>query len=83
LQVDEDIVAALDKGILAAATLDVFPTEPLPPDSPLRAHPKITITPHNAAFSDPRSIALNMLRQIERFESGQPFKNVVDRDTGY
>jgi glyoxylate/hydroxypyruvate reductase A len=83
LQVDEDIVAALDTGILAAATLDVFPTEPLPPDSPLWAHPKITITPHNAAFSDPRSIVLNMLRQIERFESGQPFKNVVDRDTGY
>jgi glyoxylate/hydroxypyruvate reductase A len=83
VQVDDDIIAALDQGILAAATLDVFPTEPLPHDSPLWVHPKITISPHNAAFSEPRPIARNMLKQIERFERGQPFENVVDRNAGY
>ena len=49
LQVDADIVAALEDGTLAGATLDVFPIEPLPVTSPLWTHPKVTITPHNAA----------------------------------
>jgi glyoxylate/hydroxypyruvate reductase A len=83
LQVDADIVTALDAGILAGATLDVFPTEPLPPESPLWAHPGVTITPHNAAQSDPRTLAVNVLTQIERFERGLPLANVVDRRAGY
>ena len=45
LQVDADIVAALEEGSLAGVTLDVFPTEPLPATSPLWTHPKVTITP--------------------------------------
>ncbi len=53
VQFENDIITALDEGILTAATLDVFATEPLPSDSPLWTHPKVTITPHNAAFSDP------------------------------
>jgi glyoxylate/hydroxypyruvate reductase A len=57
--------------------------EPLACHSPLWTHPKITITPHNAALSDTRSIVLNMLKQIERFERGQSFENVANRDTGY
>jgi len=83
LQVDSDILAVLDEGALAGATLDVFPVEPLPSDCPLWAHPKITITPHNAAASHPRSLAANVLNQIERFERGLPLENVVDRARGY
>jgi glyoxylate/hydroxypyruvate reductase A len=83
LQVDADIVAALDEGSLAAATLDVFPTEPLPLASPLWTHPKVTITPHNAAASDPRALVANVLRQLERFEAGLPLEQVLDRATGY
>lgn len=83
LQVEADILAALDQGSLAGATLDVFAHEPLPPASPLWRHPKVTITPHNAATSDPRAFAANVLRQIERFESGLPFEHVVDRARGY
>ena len=83
LQIDAEIVDALDRGILTAATLDVFATEPLARANPLWAHPKITVTPHNAALSDARSMASNMLKQIERFERGLPFENVVDRDVGY
>jgi glyoxylate/hydroxypyruvate reductase len=83
LQVDSDILAALDEGALAGATLDVFPIEPLPGDSPLWVHPKITITPHNAAASHPHSLAANVLNQIERFERCLPLQNVVDRARGY
>ncbi|HEX8826718.1 MAG TPA: NAD(P)-dependent oxidoreductase, partial [Xanthobacteraceae bacterium] len=83
LQIDADIIDALDKGILTAATLDVFATEPLPDASPLWVHPKLTITPHNAALSDARSMASNMLKQIERLERGLPLQNAADRSVGY
>jgi glyoxylate/hydroxypyruvate reductase len=83
LQVDADILTALEDGTLAGATLDVFPTEPLPITSPLWMHPKVTITPHNAAQSSPRAIVSNILRQIDRFEAGMPLEHVVDRRRGY
>ena len=83
LQIDADILAALEEGSLAAATLDVFPTEPLPAASPLWTHPRVTITPHCAAASDPRALAANILRQIDRLEKGLSLEHVVDRATGY
>ena len=83
LQVDADILAALEEGSLAGVTLDVFPTEPLPAASPLWTHPKVTITPHNAAASDPRALVANILRQIERFEAGLPLEHALDRAAGY
>jgi D-3-phosphoglycerate dehydrogenase / 2-oxoglutarate reductase len=45
------LLAAIDAGVVAGAALDVFETEPLPPDSPLRARPEIVLTPHEAASS--------------------------------
>lgn len=83
LQVDADILAALDDGTLAGATLDVFPQEPLPPDSPLWSHPRVTITPHNAGDISPRVFAPHVIAQIERFERGLPLDNAVDRARGY
>ncbi|MFL4984244.1 MAG: 2-hydroxyacid dehydrogenase [Xanthobacteraceae bacterium] len=83
LQIDADIIAALDEGSIAAATLDVFATEPLPADSPLWTHPNVTITPHNAAESDPRALLAGLLDQIARFERGEPLQNVIDRRLGY
>ena len=83
LQVDADILAALEEGSLAGATLDVFPTEPLPSSSPLWTHPNVTITPHNAAVSDPDALAANLLRQIDRLEAGLPLEHAVDRAMGY
>jgi len=83
LQVDADIAAALDEGALAGATLDVFPVEPLPAASPLWAHPKVTITPHNSAASVPEETVAYIVQQIERFEAGQGLENVIDRASGY
>lgn len=83
LQVEADILSALDDGTLGAATLDVFETEPLPASSPLWRHPKVTITPHNAADSSPAAIADDIAAQILAYEAGKPLKNVVDRVKGY
>ena len=83
LQVDADIVTALDDGTLAGCTLDVFPQEPLPPESPLWLHPKATVTPHNAGDISPRVFAAHVIAQIERFERGLPLDNAVDRAQGY
>jgi glyoxylate/hydroxypyruvate reductase len=83
LQVESDLLAALDDDTLAAATLDVFATEPLPVDSPLWSHPKVTISPHNAADTDPDAISVYVAAQIARHERGEPLQNVVDRRLGY
>ena len=64
LQVDADVLAALDEGALSGATLDVFQKEPLPQDSPLWNHPKVTITPHNAGDISPRVFAPHVISQI-------------------
>jgi glyoxylate/hydroxypyruvate reductase len=83
LQVDADILAALDSGALKGASLDVFEHEPLPKDSRLWAHPAVYLSPHNAAISSPKTIAALVARQIEAYERGEPLAHAVDRRRGY
>jgi glyoxylate/hydroxypyruvate reductase A len=83
LQNEADIIACLDDGTLGAASLDVFAEEPLPPQSPFWTHPKVVLTPHNAADTDPDAISRYVASQIERFEAGGELENVVDRGRGY
>jgi glyoxylate/hydroxypyruvate reductase A len=83
LQVEADLIAALDDGALIGASLDVFTTEPLPADNPLWRHPKIVVTPHAAADSDPRHLVRYVLNQIDAFEAGGELTNIVDRAKGY
>jgi len=83
LQVDADILAALESGGLYAASLDVFETEPLPQASPFWSHPRLVITPHNAAESAPAAIARYALEQVDRHRRGLRLPNLVDRRKGY
>lgn len=80
---DDALLAALDEGRIAHATLDVFRTEPLPQDHPFWAHPRVTVTPHIASTTRPDSAARVIARNIARSESGAPLLHEVDRSAGY
>lgn len=81
--VENDLLAALDSGHIAAATLDVCRTEPLPDDHPFWRHPKVTLTPHIASLTNPYTAAAHVVANIRRFERGEPLVGVVDRERGY
>jgi glyoxylate/hydroxypyruvate reductase A len=83
LQVEADILAALDSGALKGASLDVFETEPPPADSRLWTHPAVVLSPHNAAISSPDATARAIAEQILAHERGQPLRHLVDRAKGY
>ncbi|WP_075290659.1 2-hydroxyacid dehydrogenase [Pararhizobium arenae] len=82
-QVESDIVAALEKGVLHAASLDVFEKEPLSKDSPFWEMDNVYVTPHVAASSDVKALFAHVQQQIDRLESGQPLQHLVDREAGY
>jgi glyoxylate/hydroxypyruvate reductase len=82
-QVEADILASLDAGELHAATLDVFEAEPLAESSPLWTHPKVSLTPHVAADSDPTTISAYVLQQMRRHRAGERLENIVDTARGY
>lgn len=79
----EALLGALRDGHLSAAVLDVFDTEPLPPDSPLWTEPGAWITPHVAAPSEVEVIADEFAANYQRYLNGEPLHNVVDRERGY
>ncbi len=83
LQVERDIMEALDEGSLIGASLDVFEEEPLSDGSPIWSHPSIILTPHNAASSSPKAITTYLAKQIALFEAGKTPESLVDRGTGY
>ena len=81
--VDADLLQALDSGQLARAVLDVFHTEPLPPDHAYWSHPRVTVLPHVAAPTDPRSAALIAAANVRALRDGRALANVVNRVRGY
>ncbi|HVL34988.1 MAG TPA: glyoxylate/hydroxypyruvate reductase A [Burkholderiales bacterium] len=78
-----DLLAALASGHLAHAYLDVFEREPLPPADPLWSHPGVTITPHIAALTEPRTALPKVVANIERVRRGETPLDLVDRQAGY
>jgi glyoxylate/hydroxypyruvate reductase A len=81
--VSRDLVGALDNGWLAHAYLDVFDAEPLPERDALWDHPRITITPHIAALTDPRTAVPKVVENVERVRRGETPANLVDFAAGY
>lgn len=80
---DAALLEALDSGHLAHATLDVFRTEPLPPDHAFWGHPRVTVTPHIAATTRPETSAPVIADNIARAMSGRDLLHRVDRHAGY
>jgi glyoxylate/hydroxypyruvate reductase A len=83
LVVDEDLLAALEAGQIAGATLDVFHEEPLPAAHPYWRHPKVTITPHVSAITLTDESVAQIAEKIRRLERGEPVSGVVDPARGY
>ncbi len=81
--VEKDLLAALDDGQLSGACLDVFSTEPLPPDHPFWDHPKIAVTPHISSITFSREVAPQIIDNYRRSQNGQPLVNIVDTERGY
>lgn len=81
--VDADLLAALDSGQLRHAVLDVFNVEPLPADHPFWRHPRVTVLPHTAAQTDPRSAALVVAANLSALREGRPLAHLVERRKGY
>lgn len=83
LQKEDDILKALDMRLLGAVSLDVFNEEPLSQSHALWSHPRVTITPHAAASSDPAALVPPMIRQMDAHDAGQPLTDLVDRGAQY
>lgn len=81
--VDADLIAALDAGRLRHAVLDVFHTEPLPESHPYWSHPRVTVLPHTAAQTDPRTAARIVARNVRALRDGLPLEHLVERARGY
>ena len=81
--VDEDLLALLDSGHLAGATLDVFRTEPLPDDHAFWRHPKIQVTPHTSAQTLLEDSIAQIASKILAFDRGEAVAGRVDTTRGY
>lgn len=80
---EADLLSALDSGQIAAATLDVFHDEPLPPAHPFWGEKRITITPHMAAETFRDDTVRQVTEKLLTFDSGQSITGIVDRLKGY
>lgn len=81
--VDADLLDALDSGHLSRAILDVTDPEPLPPEHPFWAHPRVFLTPHVASMTQPGTAAPILLENVRRHQRDEPLMGVIDRSRGY
>jgi len=81
--VDADLIAALDRGHIAHATLDVFMTEPLPVEHPFWRHPRITVTPHMASVTISETASRVVIEGLKAMRDRRRPANLVDLAKGY
>jgi glyoxylate/hydroxypyruvate reductase A len=80
---DDALLAALDSGQIEHATLDVFRIEPLPQNHQYWSNNKVTVIPHKASETRPKTASQVIAMNIERAENGQELLYLVDRENGY
>jgi len=80
---DDALLAAFDSGQIEHATLDVFRIEPLPQNHPYWSSNKVTVIPHKASETRPKTASQVIAMNIERAENGQELLYLVDRENGY
>jgi len=83
IQVEKDIISAINSGKLSGAFLDVFENEPLSKKSPLWDHPKIKITPHIASLTYSDEGVRQVINNFNRLLSGENLINQIDRKKMY
>ena len=81
--VDEDLLASLNRGHIASATLDVFHIEPLPSSSPFWDHPGVLVTPHVASLIDPVTGGKVIANNVRKFLAGEPVEGLINLAQGY
>ena len=80
---EDDLIGALRNGVIGAAVLDVFASEPLARESPLWQLPNVYVTPHNAATSFPEDIVGIFVENYQRFMRKETMCHIIDFDLGY
>lgn len=81
--VNADLLAALERGHVSRAVLDVCTPEPLPAGDPLWNHPRVVLTPHVAGQTSLRESALAVIANLQRHWAGAALHGLVDRARGY
>jgi phosphoglycerate dehydrogenase-like enzyme len=81
----DDLLAALDEGLIGGAGLDVTDPEPLPAGHRLWTHPKAIVTPHTAGGSPRRAgrVIATFIENLERMKDGRPLLALIDKQKGY
>jgi phosphoglycerate dehydrogenase-like enzyme len=81
----EDLVKALDEGLIWGAGLDVTDPEPLPSSHPLWRHPRVIVTPHTAGGSPRRAgrAIATLCENLRRMADGRPLLALIDKRKGY
>jgi phosphoglycerate dehydrogenase-like enzyme len=81
----EDLLAAIEGGVIWGAGLDVTDPEPLPPDHPFWTHPRVIVTPHTAGGSPHRAgrAIATFIENLKRLRDGRPLLAIIDKRKGY
>jgi phosphoglycerate dehydrogenase-like enzyme len=81
----DDLVKALDEGLIWGAGLDVTDPEPLPLEHPLWRHPRVIVTPHTAGGSPRRRdrVVSTFVENLKRMKTGEPLLALIDKRKGY
>jgi glyoxylate/hydroxypyruvate reductase A len=80
---EQALLRQLDQGALRHAVLDVFSTEPLPPDNPFWHHPAVTVLPHISAPTNVKTASLIVRDNLQAYQKDGTIPPAVNYRRGY